>query len=262
MVAEEVPPVAPASSPQPAPPPAATRVGVKRPREQTNRPVATAGQVRPALDADPGGVDRRPKLEREGRGATRMAPTPRGRPASFPTRPPSLLNAAFRLAAPPRLASPALTAPGIGFTHGMFGTLRSAAARPQVGSHPGSQPLGTQAARPGRGRTGCPCSARLLRTEANPSGWRLYAWESNGPGRRRSTGRGGDQRGLADAPHLPMRRSVCRSSLSGRWVCRTRASPRSRPRAVGLSRRPTSDRGQSPSIRSDGSFRDARARVE
>jgi hypothetical protein len=114
MVAEEVPPVA------------RHRVGVKRPREQTNRPVATASQVRPALDADPARSARRPTLETEGRGATPMARRPRGRPPSLPPRPPSLLHAAFPLAATSPTDVTNLTAPDIGFTHGMFGTLRSA----------------------------------------------------------------------------------------------------------------------------------------
>jgi hypothetical protein len=42
MVTEEVPLVAPCH-----------QGGVKRSREQTNRPAATTAQVRPALDADP-----------------------------------------------------------------------------------------------------------------------------------------------------------------------------------------------------------------
>ena len=103
---EEVP-----SLPLPAP-----GVGVKRPREQTNQPVAATTEVRPTLDADPAEPCNEATMDEEGRGTVpyTIRPTSRHRmTASLPC----LLPAAFPADSPRR------TNPGCShhaFTHGMY----------------------------------------------------------------------------------------------------------------------------------------------
>jgi hypothetical protein len=70
----------------------APEVGVKRSREQTDQPALPTIEVRPALDADPAELTRRPTMEDEGRGSPSTS-TNSTSPESPTAAPPSLLRA-------------------------------------------------------------------------------------------------------------------------------------------------------------------------
>jgi hypothetical protein len=69
------------------------RVGVKRSREQPDRPDVATAEVRPALEADPARPVITPTMNTEGTGATSTSTTS-GPSTRLPTRPRSLLIAA------------------------------------------------------------------------------------------------------------------------------------------------------------------------
>lgn len=100
----------------PAPP-----VGVKRSREQTNRPAATAAEVRPALDADPAEVFHRPTMDKEGRGTALTTTTSSSVPHHLTERPLFLLPALPSSHSTGRIP---LVCSHDAFTHGMFGATR------------------------------------------------------------------------------------------------------------------------------------------
>jgi hypothetical protein len=99
--------------------PSRERVGVKRSREPSNRLAATAAEVRPALDADPGTPLTRPTMSTEGTGATSTSTESECSPR-LPARPRSLLIAALLTPAAGQNdpADPFITRAG--FTHGLL----------------------------------------------------------------------------------------------------------------------------------------------
>jgi hypothetical protein len=119
MVAEEVPPVTPARLRPTTRRSPRHRVGVKRSREQTNRPGAAAAKVRPALDADPARPVLRPTMDAEGTGATSPWRTPTCS-TRLPIPPRSLMAAPCLAHSDIEGTNPARTERTAGFTHGVL----------------------------------------------------------------------------------------------------------------------------------------------